>query len=134
MGENTNCQFCSEAFVLLPVSDGYRNVSLTSGQVLLPYQSELISPEEQNQIAHDEKWTQGTLAALETVARRSSAGNQQLYVEPRDLLGTVSNDGATTTQSTWLYALSTLSIILSFVVLAAKYWQRPVPEISLMYT
>jgi hypothetical protein len=125
LNEDTNCQFYSEAFVLLPVSDGYTNVSLTSGQVLLPHLPELISPEEHNQITHGEAWTQRTLSALEAVARRSSTVNQQSYVELRDLLESMSSDGAMTNHTTFLYALSTFSIILPLVVLTSKYWQRP---------
>jgi hypothetical protein len=51
--------------------------------------------------------------------------NQQPYVELRDLLDTMSSDGAKTSQATWLYTLSTLSITLSLLVLTSRYWRRP---------
>jgi hypothetical protein len=84
-----------------------------------------MSPEERRQIAYDGLQTRRTLAALETVARWSSHVNQQPYVELRDLLDTMSSDEARASQTTWLYILSTLSIILLLLVLTSKYWQRP---------
>jgi hypothetical protein len=77
LDEDTNCQFYSEDFILLPVSDGYTNVSLTSSQVLPPHRPELITPEEHNQITYNEQQTHRALASLETIARRSSPVNQQ---------------------------------------------------------
>ena len=124
--DDIHCQFYSEAFILLPVSDGYTNVSLTSNQVLPPHLPELMSPEERRQITHDELRTRRALAALETVARQSSHVNQQPYVELRDLLDTVSTDGAMTSQVTWLYMLFAFAIILPFVILTLKYWRRPI--------
>jgi hypothetical protein len=118
--EDINCQFYSEAFILLPVSDGFTNVSLASNQVRPPRLPELMSPEEQRQITYDGLQTRRTLAALETVARRSSLVNQQYYVELRDLLDTMSSDGAKTSQATWLYTLSTLIITLSLLVLTSR--------------
>jgi hypothetical protein len=38
--EDINCQFYFEAFILLPVSDGDTNVSLTNSQVLTPTPSQ----------------------------------------------------------------------------------------------
>jgi hypothetical protein len=59
LDEVTNCQLYvySEAFILLPVSYGYTNVSLTSGQVLPRHLPQLISPKEYNQITYNEKRT-----------------------------------------------------------------------------
>jgi hypothetical protein len=96
--------------------------------VLPPHLPELISPEEHNQIMYtrNEHQTHRTLAALETVARWSWSVNQQPYVQLRDLLDTMSSDGAMTNQATWPHVLSALSIILTFVVLTSKYWQQPV--------
>jgi hypothetical protein len=123
--EDINCQFYPEAFMLLPVSDGFANVSLASNQVLPPHLPELMSPKERREITYDELQTRRTLAALEMVSRQSSYVNQQPYVELRDLLETVCSDGAMTSQATWLNVLSALSIIPSLVVLTSKYWQRP---------
>jgi hypothetical protein len=58
LDEDTNCQFYSEAFILLPVSDGYTNASLTSSQVLPPHLPELNTPEDHDQITYDEHQTQ----------------------------------------------------------------------------
>jgi hypothetical protein len=91
---------------LLPVSDGFTNVPLANCQVLPPHPPELMSPEERQQITYDGLQTRRTLAALETVARRSSHVNQHSYVELRDLLDTMSSDGAKTSQATWLYIFS----------------------------
>ncbi|PNF19103.1 hypothetical protein B7P43_G10550 [Cryptotermes secundus] len=82
----------------------------------IPHLPELMLPEERRQITHDELRTRRALAALETVARQSSHVNQQPYVELRDLLDTVSTDGAMTSQVTWLYMLFAFSIVLPFVV------------------
>jgi hypothetical protein len=124
--EDINCQFYSEAFILLPVSDGYTNVSFTGSQVLPPHLPELMSTEERRQIAYDERHTRRTLAALETIVRRSSHANQQPYVELRDLLESMSSEGVMANQATLLYTLSALSITLSFAVLTLKYWRRPI--------
>jgi hypothetical protein len=75
--EGTHCQFYTEAIILLPVTDGYTNVSLSGSRVLPPHLPELISPQEHDQIKHDEARTHRALAALETIARRSSPANQQ---------------------------------------------------------
>jgi hypothetical protein len=99
---------------------------LTSSQVLPPYLPEPFSPEKHDQIAYDEQQTHRALAALETIARRSSPVNQQPYVELRDLLETISSDEAETNQAIWLYALLALSIVLPLIVLTLRYWQRPV--------
>jgi hypothetical protein len=123
--EDTHCQFYSEAFVLLPVSDGYTNVTITGSQVNLPHLPELISPQEHDQIMHDEARTHQTLAALETIARRRSPAKQQPYIELRELLTTISSEEITTSQITWVYALISISIFLSFAVLTSKCWQRP---------
>jgi hypothetical protein len=128
LDEDTNCQFYSEAFILLPVSDGHTKVSLTSSQVLPPHLPELISPEEHDQIAYDEQQRHRALTALETIARWSSPVNQQPYVELRDLLNTISSDEAKTNQAIWLYALLTLSIFLPFVVLTLTTCKINVPE------
>jgi hypothetical protein len=117
--EDTHRHFYSEAFVLLPVSEGYTNVTITGNQVTLPHLSELISPEENNQILYDETRTHRTLGTLENVARRSSPTTQQSYVELRDVLATNSN------QFTWVCALIAFSIFLSFVVLTSRCWRRP---------
>ncbi|PNF15755.1 hypothetical protein B7P43_G11016 [Cryptotermes secundus] len=124
--DDIHCQFYSEAFILLPVSDGYTNVSLTSNQVLPPHLPELMSREERRQITHDELRTRRSFAALEIVVRQSSHVNQQPYVELRDLLDTVSTDGAMMSQVTWLYMLIAFSIILPFVILTLKYWRHPI--------
>jgi hypothetical protein len=117
--EDSHCQFYSEAFVLLPVSEGYTNVTITANQVTLPQLPELISPEENNQILYDETRTHRKLGTLENVTRRSSPTTQQSYVELRDVLATISN------QFTWVCALIAFSIILSFVVLTSRCWRRP---------
>jgi hypothetical protein len=124
--EDTRCQFYSEVFILLPVTDGYTNVSLTGSQVLPPHLPELISPQEHDQITHEETRIRQTLATLETIARRSSSANQRSYVQLRDLLTTTSHEGVTTNRHTWVYALVILSCILSFAALISRYWQRPV--------
>jgi hypothetical protein len=127
--EDINCQFYSETFILLPVSDGYTNVSFSGSQVLPPHLPELMSTEERRQITYDERQTRRTLAALETIVRRSSHANQQPYVELRDLLESMSSEGAMASQATWLYTLSALSLTLSFVVLTLKYWRRPITSL-----
>jgi hypothetical protein len=67
-----------------------------------------------------------THAALEMVARWSSHVSQQLYEGLRDLLDTMTTDGAMTSQVTWLYMLFACSIILPSAVLTFKYWRRPI--------
>ncbi|PNF23241.1 hypothetical protein B7P43_G17645 [Cryptotermes secundus] len=124
--EDTHCQFYSEAFVLLPVSDGYTNVTITGSQIFLPHLPELISPGERDQIMHDETQTHRALAALETIARQSSPDQQQSYVELRELLATMASKTTTTSQTTWVYALVTISIILSLIILISRLWQRPI--------
>jgi hypothetical protein len=123
--EDTHCQFYSEAFVLLSVSDGYTDVTITISQVLLPHLHELISPQEHDQIMHDEAKTHRKLAALETIAWRSSPAKQQSYIELRELLATMTSEEITTSQTTWVYALIIISIFLSFAVLTSRCWQRP---------
>jgi hypothetical protein len=124
--EDTHCQFYSEAFILVQVADGYTIVTLTGSQVLPPHLPELISPQEHDQITHDENRIRQTLAALETLARRSSSTNQQSYVELRDLLTTTSYEGVTTNRHTWVHAFAILSCVLSFVALTSQFWQRPI--------
>ncbi|PNF31400.1 hypothetical protein B7P43_G04086, partial [Cryptotermes secundus] len=124
--EDTHCQFYSEAFVLLPVSDGYTNVTITGSQIFLPHLPELISPRERDQLMHDETQTHRALAALETIARRSSPNQQQSYVELRELLATMASNTTTTSQTTWVYVLVTISIILSLIILTSRLWQRPI--------
>jgi hypothetical protein len=126
LAEDTNWRFYFEAFILLPVMDGYTNVSLTGSQVLPPHLPELISPQEQDQITHNKTRIHQMLATLEIVARRSSPANQQLYAELRALLTTTSHKGVTTNRHTWVYALIILSCILSCAALTSRYWQRPV--------
>jgi hypothetical protein len=121
--DDTHCQFYSEAFVLLPVSDGYTNVTITTSHVLLPHLPELISPQEYDQIMHDEARTHRTLAALEIIARRSSPAKQQPYVELRELLPTMSSEEVATSQITWVSALIIISIFLTFAVLTSRCWQ-----------
>jgi hypothetical protein len=75
---------------------------------------------------HDEARTHGTLAVLETIARRSSPAKQQSYVELRELLATMTSEESTTSQTTWVYALIIISIFLSFAVLTSRCWQRPI--------
>jgi hypothetical protein len=72
---------------------------------------------------HHEARTHRTLAALETIARRSSPAKQQSYVELRELLTTMSSEEVTTSQTTWVYALIIISIFLSFAVLTSRCWQ-----------
>jgi hypothetical protein len=128
--EDTNCQFYSEAFILLPESDGYTNTTPTSNQVLPPHLPELISSVEQHQIVQDSQQTHRTLAALETITRRSSPANQQPYVELRDLLENIATDNAEAYETAWLYGLVIFSIFLSLGLLILKYWQRPVAKTS----
>jgi hypothetical protein len=59
--EDAYCQFYSKALVLLPVSDGYTNVTITGSPILLPRLAELMSPQEHDQIIH-EAGTHRTLA------------------------------------------------------------------------
>jgi hypothetical protein len=120
--EDTHCQFYSEAFVLLPVSDGYTNVTTTGSRVVLPHLPELISPEENHQILYNEARTQRTLANLENIAQRRLATKQLSHVELRELLATINSDERTTNQFTWVYVLSIISIILSLIVLTSSYW------------
>jgi hypothetical protein len=94
--EGINCQFYPETFILLPVSEGYTNVPRTSSQMLPPHLTEPIPPEEHNQMTCVEQHTYRTLAASQTVVRRSSHVNQQL----RDLLEAMSTDGSMTNQTT----------------------------------
>jgi hypothetical protein len=99
--EDIHCQFYSEAFVLLPISDGYTNVTLTRSQVLSPQLPELISPEEHAQIKEHAGQTRQTLAALEATIQRKSAINQQPYVDLRVLSDTMSTEGNKTTPTAW---------------------------------
>jgi hypothetical protein len=122
--EDTHCQFYSEAFVLLPVSDGYTNVTITGSRVVLPHLPELISPEENHQILYNEARTQRTLATLKNIAQRGLATKQQSHVELRELLATINSEERTTNQFTWVYVLSIISIILSLIALTSRYWQR----------
>jgi hypothetical protein len=122
--EDTHCQFYSEDFVLLPVSNGYTNVTITGSQVFLPHLPELMSPEENHQIQYDEARTHRTLASLENIARRNSPTKQQSYIELRELLATISSEETATNQFTWVYTLIILSIVLSFIALTSRYCQR----------
>jgi hypothetical protein len=80
--KDINFKFYSEAFILLPESDIFANVSLTSSQVLPPHLPELLSQEERRQIS---------------------------YVELRDLLEIMPSHAAMMSQATWFYTLSALS-------------------------
>jgi hypothetical protein len=122
--EDTHCQFYSEAFVLLPDSDGYINVTITGSQVTLPRLPELISTEETNTIQYDESRTLRALATPESIARRNSPTRQQSYVELRELLATISSEETATNQFTWMYTLIILSFVLSFIALISRYCQR----------
>jgi hypothetical protein len=124
--EDTHCQFYSEAFVLLPVSDGYTNVTITGGHVVLPHLPELISPEENHQILYKEARTHRTLPTLENIAQRGLPTKQQSLIELRELLATITSEPITTNQFTWVYALSIFSIILSLIVLTSRYWHGPI--------
>jgi hypothetical protein len=115
--EDTHCQFYSEAFVLLPVSDGSVNITTTGSQVTLPRLPELISTEETNTIQYDESRTIRALAKLESIAQRSSPTRQQSYVELRELLATISSEEIATSQFPWMYTLIILSFIFSFIAL-----------------
>jgi hypothetical protein len=89
-----------KALILLPVSDGFTNVSLASSQMLPSYLPEVMSPEERRQTTYGGLQTRRAFAPLETVARRSSHVSQPPYVELRDLMETLSSDGAKTSQAT----------------------------------
>jgi hypothetical protein len=112
---------------LLPISDGYTNVTLTRSQVLSPQLPELISPEEHAQIKEHAEQTRQTLAALDATIQRKSAINQQPYVDLRALSDIMSTEGNNPTPTAWLYAVSILSIILSGTILVTRYRPRPIP-------
>jgi hypothetical protein len=112
--EDTHCQFYSEAYVLLPVSDGYTNVTITGSRVVLPHLPELISPEENHHIPYEAR-KHRTLETLENIAQRGLATKRQSYIELRELLATINSEERTTNQFTWAYVLSIISIILSSI-------------------
>jgi hypothetical protein len=120
--EDTHCQFYSEAFILLPVSDGYTNVTLIDTTVRLPHLPELLAPSEHHLISANEERTQQTLAALETIARRSTPTQQRSYVELRELLATISRGDDSMNQPTWMYVIISLSLILSLAAFIPQYW------------
>jgi hypothetical protein len=110
--------------MLLPVSDGYTNVTITATHVLLPHLPELISPQQHHLITHDGARTHRTLAALEVIAQRSSPVQQQSYVELRELLATLSSEETTSSEFVWVYVLIILSLILSMTALTFQCWPR----------
>jgi hypothetical protein len=65
--EDAKCQYFSEDFILLPVTNSYTNFTLTLGHVVAPDLPELISPEEDQQLKEYSKeanYTLGTLARV----------------------------------------------------------------------
>jgi hypothetical protein len=114
----------SETFVLLPVSDGYTNVSITNDQVFQPNLPKLISLEENQQIQIEESRTQQTLATLEGIARRGTSSGSNSYVELRELLATLTSDKNGTHQLNWIHVLIASNIILWLIVLVSYDWTR----------
>jgi hypothetical protein len=122
--EDTHCQMYSEAFILLPVSDVMTNVTITTSQVFLPRLPELMSPEENDQIRHDESRTQLMLPTLEEIARRNSPASPRLHVDLRELLYTMTNDEPVITQFMWIYVLIALNVVLLFITIVFYHWSR----------
>jgi hypothetical protein len=122
--EDTHCQMYSEAFILLPVSDVMTNVTITTTQVFLPRLPELMSPEENDQIRHDESRTQLMLTTLDGIARRNSPASPRSHVDLRELLSTMTNDGPVITQFMWIYVLIALNVILLFITIVSYHWSR----------
>jgi hypothetical protein len=79
--ENTNCQYFSEAFILLPETDSYANFTLTVGHIIAPDLPQLVSTEENHQLEEYSEEANSTLRALEAMMRRDTSTNQQNYVE-----------------------------------------------------
>jgi hypothetical protein len=79
--EDPNCQYFSEAFILLPVTDSYINFTLTVAHIVAPDLPQLVSPEENHQLEEYSEEANSTLRALESMMRRDTTKNQQNYVE-----------------------------------------------------
>jgi hypothetical protein len=122
--EDTHCQMYSEAFILLPVSDVMTNVTITTSQVFLPRLPELMSPEENYHIRHDESRTQLMLTTLEGIARRNSPASPRPNVDLRELLSTMTNDEPVITQFMWIYVLIAINVILLFITIVSYHWSR----------
>jgi hypothetical protein len=122
--EDVSCQFYSESFILLPISDGYTEVTLTDTQMFIPHLPELISLQEHHQILLDEVHTHQTLAALEVVGRRKSHVGQQSYVKLHELLTAISTERKAVNQIMWIYISIVFSNLFLLSILTFQCWTR----------
>jgi hypothetical protein len=76
--EDTNCQYYSGDFILLPVTD---SVILTAGHMIAPDLQQLIAPMEHQQLMVNEQEMQATLNSLETLMQQNAPDSHQQYVE-----------------------------------------------------
>jgi hypothetical protein len=122
--EDANCQYFSEDFILLPVTDSYTNFTLTLGHVVAPDLPELISPEENHQLKEYSEEANSTLGTLESLMRRDTSSNQQKYVELGHLLQAVEQKRTLKNTNTWFIFNIVILLILIIVSLTLKYWKR----------
>jgi hypothetical protein len=122
--EDTNCQYFSEAFILLPVADSYTNFTLTAGHVAAPDLPELISPKENHQLEEYSQETNATLRTLESLMRRGTSTNQEKYVELSHLLQTIEQNRSNQKTTTWYTSSIIFILIVMITFLTLKYWRR----------
>jgi hypothetical protein len=122
--EDTNCQYFSEAFILLPVTDSYINFTLTVGHIVAPDLPQLVSPEENHQLEEYSEEANSTLRALESMMRRDTATNQQNYVELSHLIHTIKQRRSTQNTNRWIATSISLVLIIMIVCFTLKYWRR----------
>ncbi|KDR16988.1 hypothetical protein L798_09317 [Zootermopsis nevadensis] len=119
--EDINCQYFSESFILLPVTDSYSNFTLTTGNVIAPELPQLMSDEENQQLETYRDEANSTLATLESVMRRDTSTHQQKYIELSQLLQKMEQEKTTQRTTQWLTFGVSSPFILIIMLLTLKY-------------
>ena len=128
-----NCQVFSESFLLLPTLNGYTNVTLTPGQVVIPELPDLLTEEETQVLKGHHDQADGTLDALDALMTRGLATGQQHEINLRDLLTDIRHEQTTKHYYRWVIASIALALTIFLLYLTSKYWRKHLLEFASRY-
>jgi hypothetical protein len=118
-----NCQVFSESFLLLPTMNGYTNVTLTPGQVVIPELPDLLTEEETQVLEGHHDQADGTLDALDALMTRGLAKGRQHEINSRDHLTDIRHEQKTKHYYRWIIASVALVLTIFLSYLTSKYWR-----------
>ena len=127
-----NCQVFSESFLLLPTLNGYTNITLTPGQVVIPELPDLLTEKETQVTEGHHDQADKTLHALDALMTRDLATGQH-EINLWDLLTDIRREQMTKHYYRWIIASVALILTIHLPYLTTKCWRRPLLQFAPRY-